>query len=337
MRLPDALSALISDGIIEEVIRPLQSGKEAQVFIIQYEGERCVAKVYKKTNDRSFKNRASYTEGRRVQSSRQQRAMHKKSSFGKESIEKEWYQSEYQMLQRLSNTELLIPICHAFIDNILIMEFIQDDNGLPAPRLADLSLTSEEAERLLLLLIRQVVIMLCEGVVHGDLSDFNILMAGNQPVIIDFPQAIDTAHNRNARRFLIRDVRNITHFMGRFAPHLKRCKYGEEMWALYEAGTLRPDTVLTGRYNPKSKKVDENALIREIQAAAKEAADKQEQHMSKYAKKAQRAREVAAAIAKEQKEKKDAKPNNEERRQRKKRPSNRRRRNRRPKNKTHKD
>jgi len=326
MRLPDALNALISDGIIKEVIRPLQSGKEAQVFIIRYDQELCVAKVYKKSNDRSFKNRASYTEGRRVKSTRQQRAMSKKSNYGKEALEQEWYQSEYQMLKRLSHTDLLIPTCHAFIDNVLIMEFIQDEQGQPAPRLADLSLSAEEAERLLLLLIRQVVIMLCEGVVHGDLSDFNILMAGNRPVIIDFPQAIDTAHNRNSRRFLIRDVRNLTHFMGRFAPHLKRRKYGEEMWALYEAGTLRPDTVLTGKYNPKAKRVDEDSLIREIQSAAKEAAEKREQHMSKYAKKAQRAREVAEAIAKEQKEKRETSdhPKNNGKRRKSNRRKNRR-------------
>ena len=303
MRLPDALSSLISDGIIEEVLRPLQSGKEAQVFIVRFEETLCVAKVYKKSNNRSFKNRAAYTEGRKVRNSRQQRAMERKSSFGKDAIENEWYQSEYQMLRRLSSTELRIPTCHSFIDNVLIMEFIQSSPGEPAPRLADISFTPEEAEKMLLFLVRQVVIMLCEGVVHGDLSDFNILMTDEGPVIIDFPQAIDTAHNRNARRFLIRDVRNLTSFMGRFAPHLRKRKYGEEMWALYEQGTLTTNTQLTGRYNPKKKKVDEDALIREIQAAAKEAAMQREQHMSKYARKIQRAREVAEAIEEEQKKK----------------------------------
>ena len=303
MRLPDALSSLISDGIIEEVIRPLQSGKEAQVFIVRFEGSLCVAKVYKKSNNRSFKNRAAYTEGRKVRNSRQQRAMERKSSFGRDAIENEWYQSEYQMLRRLSGTELRIPTCYSFIDNVLIMEFIQNAPGEPAPRLADISFSAEEAEKMLLFLIRQVVIMLCEGVVHGDLSDFNILMTEEGPVIIDFPQAIDTAHNRNARRFLIRDVRNLTSFMGRFAPYLRKRKYGEEMWALYEQGTLTPNTQLTGRYNPKKKEVDEDALIREIQAAAKEAAMQREQHMSKYARKIQRAREVAQAIEEEQKNK----------------------------------
>lgn len=303
MRLPDALSSLVDDGIIEEVIRPLQSGKEAQVFIIRFEGSLCVAKVYKKSNNRSFKNRAAYTEGRKVRNSRQQRAMERKSSFGRDAIENEWYQSEYQMLRRLSSTELRIPTCYSFIDNVLIMEFIQRSPGEPAPRLADISFSSEEAEKMLLFLIRQVVIMLCEGVVHGDLSDFNILMTDEGPVIIDFPQAIDTAHNRNARRFLIRDVRNLTSFMGRFAPYLRKRKYGEEMWALYEQGTLTPNTQLTGRYNPKKKEVDEDALIREIQAAAKEAAMQREQNMSKYARKIQRAREVAQAIEEEQKSK----------------------------------
>lgn len=304
MRLPDALIGLKDDGIIEEVIRPLQSGKEAQVFIVRFEGKLCVAKVYKKANNRSFKNRADYTEGRKVRNSRQQRAMSKKSSFGREALEASWYQSEYQMLSRLQNTELLIPECYSFIDNVLIMECIQGQNGEPAPRLADISFSSEDAERTLLILIRQVVLMLCEGVVHGDLSDFNILMGDRGPVIIDFPQAIDTAHNRNARRLLIRDVRNITHFMGRFAPHLKKRRYGEEMWDIYENGKLTPKTVLTGRYNPKSKKVDEEALVREIQAAAREAAQRrEEQGMSKYAKKAQRAREIAAALEQEKKSK----------------------------------
>jgi RIO kinase 1 len=313
MRLPDALTSLIGDGIIEEVLRPLQSGKEAQVFIVRFEEKLCVAKVYKKSNDRSFKNRASYTEGRKVRNSRQQRAMEKKSSFGRDAIENEWYQSEYQMLHRLAGTELRIPECHFFIDNVLIMEFIQSYPGEPAPRLADITFTSADAEVTLLFLIRQVVIMLCEGVVHGDLSDFNILMDSEGPVIIDFPQAIDTAHNRNARRFLIRDVRNLTQFMGRFAPHLKRRKYGEEMWALYENGTLTPNTVLTGKYNPKEKEVDEDALIREIQAAAKEAAMQQEQHVSKYAKKAQRALKVAEAIEDDKKKKKAGKNRNRNR------------------------
>ena len=303
MRLPDALSSLLSDGIIEEVIRPLQSGKEAQVFIVRFDGSLCVAKVYKRSNNRSFKNRAVYTEGRKVRNSRQQRAMERKSSFGRDAIENEWYQSEYQMLDRLAGTELHIPTCHSFIDNVLIMEFIQSTPGEPAPRLADISFSAQEAEKTLLFLIRQVVIMLCEGVVHGDLSDFNILMTDEGPVIIDFPQAIDTAHNRNARRLLIRDVRNLTSFMGRFAPHLRKRKYGEEMWALYEQGTLTPNTQLTGRYNPKKKNVDEDALIREIQAAAKEAAMQREQHMSKYARKIQRAREVAEAIEEKQKNK----------------------------------
>ena len=301
MRLPDALTSLIGDGILEEVIRPLQSGKEAQVFIVRYEGNLCVAKVYKKSTNRSFKNRAVYTEGRKVRNSRQQRAMEKKSSFGKEALENEWYQSEYQMLQRLSGTNLRIPECYSFIDNVLIMEFIQKTAGEPAPRLADIQFTPEEAERTLLFLVKQVVIMLCSGVVHGDLSDFNILMADEGPVIIDFPQAIDTAHNRNARNLLVRDVRNLTSFMGRFAPHLKNRLYGEEMWDLYEQGTLTPQTPLTGKYNHKKKEVDEEALIREIQAAAKEAAMQREQHLSKYAKKAQQAREIAQAIEDEQK------------------------------------
>ena len=301
MRLPDALTSLLSDGILEEVIRPLQSGKEAQVFIVRFEGKLCVAKVYKKSTNRSFKNRASYTEGRKVRNSRQQRAMDKKSTFGKEALENEWYQSEYQMLQRLSNTDLKIPDCYSFIDNVLIMEFIQSPEGEPAPRLAELQFSAEDAEKTLLFLIKQVVIMLCAGVVHGDLSDFNILMTDAGPVIIDFPQAIDTAHNRNARNFLVRDVQNLTSFMGRFAPHLRKRQYGEEMWDLYDAGTLTPTTILTGKYNPKKKEVDEEALIREIQAAAKEAAMQREQHLSKYARKAQQARQIAEAIEEEQK------------------------------------
>ena len=155
MRLPDALIALKEDGIIEEVIRPLQSGKEAQVFIVRFEGNLCVAKVYKKANHRSFKNRADYTEGRKVRNSRQQRAMQKKSSFGKEALESNWYQSEYQMLHRLQDVDLAIPECHSFIDNVLIMELIQGEDGEPAPRLADISFSAEDAERILLILIRQ--------------------------------------------------------------------------------------------------------------------------------------------------------------------------------------
>ena len=193
MRASRSLEELIELGLIEEIIRPLQSGKEAQIYLVRCEGEQRVAKIYKEANNRSFRNRVEYTEGRRVRNSRQQRAMEKKSRYGKEELEAAWKVAELEVLYKLHAANVRVPQPYQFIDGILIMELITNADGGPAPRLIDLTFTPKEAKEMLELLVQDVVKMLCAGIVHGDLSDFNILVEPTGPVIIDFPQACDPA------------------------------------------------------------------------------------------------------------------------------------------------
>ncbi|MDG1483133.1 MAG: hypothetical protein P8R54_26325 [Myxococcota bacterium] len=270
MRVPSSLMPLMDQGVIEEVIRPVQSGKEAEVFLVISRGERCIAKVYKDTQSRSFKHRSQYTEGRQTRNTRDQRAMSRRTRYGRGEEEQAWRSKEVDVLERLQNTDVPVPRLYDFIDGVLVMEMIVDENGEPAPRLADVNLHPDEARELFFMLLHGVKCMLCVGVVHGDLSDFNVLLTARGPVIIDFPQAVDPAHNRNARQLLIRDVRNLTSFLARFVPNLRRTKYGEEMWELYERGELTPDTRLTGKVKRKSGAVDLDSLMAEIASANEE-------------------------------------------------------------------
>jgi RIO kinase 1 len=276
MRVPSSLMPLIDQGVIQEVIRPVQSGKEAEVFLVIARGERCIAKVYKDSQSRTFKHRSQYTEGRQTRNTRDQRAMSRRSRYGREEEEQAWRSTEVDILDRLQNTPVPVPRLYEFLDGVLVMEMITDDNGEPAPRLADVNLHPEEAEELFFMLLKSVQCMLCVGVVHGDLSDFNVLLTPRGPVIIDFPQAVDPAHNRNARQLLIRDVRNLTSFLARFVPNLRRTKYGEEMWDLYERGELTPATKLTGKLARKTGAVDLDSLMQEIAAANAEDRKKRE-------------------------------------------------------------
>ena len=270
MRVPSSLMPLMDQGVIEEVIRPVQSGKEAEVFLVISRGERCIAKVYKDTQSRSFKHRSQYTEGRQTRNTRDQRAMSRRTRYGRGEEEQAWRSKEVDVLERLQSTAVPVPRLYDFIDGVLVMEMIVDENGEPAPRLADVNLHPDEARELFFILLHGVKCMLCVGVVHGDLSDFNVLLTARGPVIIDFPQAVDPAHNRNARRLLIRDVRNLTSFLARFVPNLRRTKYGEEMWDLYERGELTPETRLTGKVKRKSGAVDLDSLMAEIASANEE-------------------------------------------------------------------
>ena len=276
MRVPDSLIPLIEQGVIQEVIRPVMSGKEAEVFLVWSEGERCIAKVYKDVQSRSFKHRSQYTEGRQTRNTRDQRAMSRRSRHGRREEEQAWRATEVDVLERLQHTGVPVPRLYAFLEGVLVMELICNDDGEPAPRLADVNLYQDEAEEIFFILLRAVQRMLCAGVVHGDLSDFNILLTRQGPVIIDFPQAVDPAHNRNARRLLIRDVRNLSSFLARYVPNLRRTKYGEEMWDLYERGELRPDTKLTGKVRRKHGAVDLDALMAEIASANAEDRRKRE-------------------------------------------------------------
>jgi RIO kinase 1 len=274
MRVPEALEPLIDQGVLDEVVRPLMSGKEAQVYLVVARGQRCVAKVYKDATHRSFKNRADYTEGRKVRGSREQRAMDKGSKYGREQEEEAWRNKEVDCIYRLRGAGVAVPEPLAFEEGVLVMELVADAGGEPAPRLVDVELRAEEAERVFNFLLREVVKMLCAGVVHGDLSDFNVLMSARGPVIIDFPQVVDPAVNLSARKLLIRDVDNLTRFFCRWAPHLQRTRYGQEMWALYEKGDLQPDTPLTGRFKDSEKRANVSSLLAEIEALERESRER---------------------------------------------------------------
>jgi RIO kinase 1 len=276
MLVPDRLRALIDDGFVQEVLRPLKSGKEASVFIVRSEGAIRAAKVYKDAKNRTFRSQGDYTEGRRVGDTRQQRAMDRGSRFGKEQREAAWQRTEAEAMSRLHAAGVRLPRVHACIDGILLMDLVVDARGEPAPQLASCRLDREQAVRYHQLIIRQIAIMLCAGLIHGDLSEYNILHAADGPVIIDLPQAIEVARNNSAKRLLLRDVANVTRYFARFAPEVRRGDYGNEMWLLLENSALRPDSPLTGRFQAARAVVDTAIVLREIQAAKEEAAKREE-------------------------------------------------------------
>lgn len=261
MRMPPELSSLVDEGIIEEVLRPLMSGKEAQIYLVVASGKPCVAKIYKEAQNRTFKHRADYTEGRKVRNSRDQRAIDKRSKHGRSQDEAAWRSTEVDMIYRLRAAGVRVPAPYQFIDGVLVMELVTRADGEPAPRLAEVDFTPEQASAVHQRLLREVVRMLCAGVVHGDLSEFNVLMGTDGPVIIDLPQAVDPSKNQNARQLLLRDVDNLQRFLNRFVPSARLAPYAEEMWALYESNQLTPDTVLRGQYRASQKKTDTRALL----------------------------------------------------------------------------
>ncbi|XXV14804.1 PA4780 family RIO1-like protein kinase [Sorangium sp. So ce1182] len=261
MQIPSTLTSLVDEGLIDEVVRPLMSGKEAVVFLVRSGGELRVAKVYKEAQNRSFKNRATYTEGRRVRNSRDQRAMDKRSRHGRAQDEAAWRSTEVDMIYRLRDAGVRVPTPYHAIDGVLVMELVADADGSPAPRLAETSLDRDQAMWVYHRLIAEVARMLCAGVVHGDLSDFNVLMSADGPVIIDLPQSVDAAKNQNARQLLLRDVDNLHRFVTRFVPEQRRAAYGEEMWELYASSALTPETRLTGRHRVSERRVDTRAVL----------------------------------------------------------------------------
>ncbi|XYH98568.1 PA4780 family RIO1-like protein kinase [Sorangium sp. So ce1128] len=261
MQIPSNLTSLVDEGLIDEVVRPLMSGKEAVVFLVRSGGELRVAKVYKEAQNRSFKNRAAYTEGRKVRNSRDQRAMDKRSRHGRAQDEAAWRSTEVDMIYRLRDAGVRVPTPYHAIDGVLVMELVADADGSPAPRLAETSLDRDQATWVYHRLIGEVVRMLCAGVVHGDLSDFNVLMSADGPVIIDFPQSVDAAKNQNAKKLLLRDVDNLHRFLTRFVPEQRRAAYGEEMWELYANSALTPETRLTGRHRVSERRVDTRAVL----------------------------------------------------------------------------
>jgi RIO kinase 1 len=267
MKANSRLQALIDEGLIDTVVRQLMSGKEAMVFVVRNGDETLCAKVYKEATKRSFRQAVDYTENRKVKNTREARAMAKGSKFGRQAQESAWQSAEVDALYRLAAAGVRVPKPFNFHDGVLLMELVADVNGDAAPRLNDVLFTRAQALEHHATLLVEVVRMLCAGVVHGDLSEFNILLAADGPVIIDLPQAVDAAGNNHASRMLLRDVGNLRNFFGRFAPELLRTEYGAEIWALFERGALSPETVLTGKFDRSTAPVDLEDVMREIEDA----------------------------------------------------------------------
>lgn len=275
MKTPKRLEPLLEDGVIDEVMRQLMSGKEATVYVVRCGEETRCAKVYKEANKRSFRQSVDYTEGRKVKSSRQARAMAKGSKYGKQAQEEAWQSAEVDALYRLAAAGVSVPTPYQFYEGVLIMDLVTDAQGNAAPRLNDVVFTAEEARQHHQSLLKEVVRMLCAGIVHGDLSEFNILLSAHGPIIIDLPQAVDAAGNNHAMSMLERDVGNLVDFFGQFAPELINTHYGKEIWALYAKGALTPETVLTGQFKQDNKPVDLKSVVRVIDAVHEDEAKKQ--------------------------------------------------------------
>jgi RIO kinase 1 len=261
MRVPESLVPLFDYGVLDDVVRPLMSGKEAHVYLVVSGGRYAVAKIYKDAQNRSFKHRAEYTEGRKVRNTRDQRAMANRSKHGRQKDEAAWRSTEVDMIHRLHAAGVRVPVPYHFIEGVLLMELVTDAHGNPAPRLGDLSFDAVSARAMYDRLIRAAVQMLCAGVVHGDLSEFNVLIAADGPVVIDFPQSIDSAHNTNARKLLIRDVDNLHRFLARHVPSARRVPLAEEMWSLHEQNLLTPDTRLRGDFRVAERAANTESVL----------------------------------------------------------------------------
>lgn len=276
MKTPIGLQPLIDDGVIDQVMRPLKSGKEASVYVVRAGDEIRCAKVYKDMAQRSFQQRVQYQEGRKVRGSREARAIGKASKYGRRQQEDAWKNTEVDALYQLVDAGVRVPQPFGYFHGVLVMELVTDADGFAAPRLGEVEFAPDVAREYHAFLVRQVVRMLCVGLIHGDLSQYNVLVAPEGPVIIDFPQVVSAAGNNAARAMLQRDVNNLTACLGRFAPELLETYYAEEMWALFEIGELRPDSVLTGDYTPDERDIDLDAIRHAINDAREEALIRQQ-------------------------------------------------------------
>ncbi|MCK7594838.1 PA4780 family RIO1-like protein kinase [Pseudomarimonas salicorniae] len=267
MKTPEPLQALIEDGLIDEVLRPLKSGKEASVYVVRAGDEVRCAKVYKDMAQRSFKQRVQYEEGRKLRGSRESRAVGRASKYGRRQQEAAWKNTEVDALYQLRDAGLRVPQPHGYFHGVLVMELVTDAEGFSAPRLGEVELDADQARAFHAILLRQVIGMLCCGLIHGDLSPYNVLVGPEGPVIIDFPQVVSAAGNNAARRMLLRDVNALTAFLGRSAPELLDTWYAEEIWELFERGELRPDTELAGDWRPDEREVDLDSVREAINDA----------------------------------------------------------------------
>ena len=276
MKTPKRIQPLVEDGLVDEVLRPLMSGKEATVYLVRCGDDIRCAKVYKDIAVRSFKKAAQYNEGRQVRNSRRQRAMDKGSRFGRDEQEKEWQTAEVDALYKLRDAGVRVPEAFGCFDGVLLMELITDGAGEVAPRLNDILIPKERVLEDHSTMMHYVLRMLCVGLVHGDLSEFNVLQAEDGPVIIDLPQAVSAAGNNNAPTMLARDVGNITRYYSQYVPELAETRYAEEIWALFEAGDLDPDMKLTGKFKRNENLADIGSVLQQIEEAFKEEMDKRE-------------------------------------------------------------
>ena len=278
MKPPKRLQPLIEDGLIDEVIGQLMSGKEAVVYTVRSGTEIRCAKVYKEATKRSFKKASQYQEGRKVRNSRRARAMEKGSKYGRKQQQESWQNAECDALYLLTNAGVRVPKPYGCFDGVLLMELVTDDSGNVAPRLSDVAMSAEQAMEDHRLMMDYVVLMLCAGIVHGDLSEFNVLVDDYGPVIIDLPQAVNASANNHAESMLYRDVANMTQYYGQFAPELLTSQYGKEIWSRYEEGTLRPDMALSGKITLSDQRSDVDAVLEEIKAVLLEE-QRRQQHI----------------------------------------------------------
>lgn len=276
MKTPQGLQALMDDGIIDQVVRPLKSGKEASVYVVRTGDTLRCAKVYKDMAQRSFQRREQYQEGRKVRGSREARAIANASRYGRKRQEEEWKNTEADALYRLYDAGVRVPQPFGYFHGVLLMELVADADGHSAPRLAEVDPDPAEAIAWHGFLVDQIRRMLCLGLIHGDLSEYNVLVDGQGPVLIDFPQVVSAAGNNAARTMLLRDVNNLTASLGRWAPALLDTWYGEEMWELYEAGALTDDTILSGEYEPDLTLADVESVREAIEDARQEALIRQQ-------------------------------------------------------------
>ncbi len=270
MKIPKRLRPLVDDGLIDEVLYPLMSGKEADVFVVRCGADIRCAKIYKDAAKRSFKKAAQYTEGRKTRNTRRARAMEKGSRFGRQQQEETWQNAEVDALYKLSHAGVRVPQPYGCFDGVLLMELITDEDGDAAPRLNDVVMSAEQAREDHALMMEYVMRMLCAGLIHGDLSEFNVLVNADGPVIIDLPQAVNAAANNNAKSMLERDVGNMTDYYGAFEPALLQSHYAQEIWALFEDGELHPEHRLTGHFELDTHTADTDSVLAEIKAVLAE-------------------------------------------------------------------